>query len=107
MPLPNHQASLCRDGKELTRYYFGPGLDRPFLYPIVGPAGRSLTRMGHPHDPVTHSHHNSVWITHHDVNGHDFWVDTSGDTIKHKRIVEYVDKGQTSSIVSETALPER
>ncbi len=57
--------------------------------------------MGHPHDPESHSHHNSVWITHHDVNGHDFWVDTSGDTIRHKRIIEYVDKGETSSIVAE------
>ena len=34
-----------------------------------------VVRMGHPHDPVTHSHHNSVWISHHDVDGTDFWGD--------------------------------
>jgi Family of unknown function (DUF6807) len=101
VPLPYGQASFQREGVEITRYHFGAGLERPFLYPIVGPSGRSLTRMGHPHDPTSHSHHNSVWITHHDVNGHNFWVDTSGATIRHKRIVEYVDEGETSSIVAE------
>ena len=101
VPLPYDQASFQADGVEITRYHFGSELERPFLYPIVGPFGRSLTRMGHPHDPESHSHHNSVWITHHDVNGHNFWVDGSGATIRHKRIVEYVDKGETSSIVAE------
>jgi len=101
VPLPYEQASFQRDGVEITRYHFGPGLERPFLYPIVGPSGRSLTRMGHPHDPESHSHHNSVWITHHDVNGNNFWVDTSGATIRHRRIVDYVDEGETSSIVAE------
>jgi hypothetical protein len=31
--------------------------------------------MGHPHDPHGHSHHNSVWISHNDLNGLDFWGD--------------------------------
>src|SRR5688572_3582116 len=51
LPLPNHEISFQRDGHELTRYYFGSQLRRPFLYPIIGPAGQSLTRLGHPHDP--------------------------------------------------------
>jgi hypothetical protein len=101
VPLPYDQASFQREGVEITRYHFGPGLERPFCYPIVGPYGRSLTRMGHPHDPESHSHHNSVWITHHDVNGHNFWVDSSGATIRHKRIVKITDQGETSSIVAE------
>ncbi len=101
IPLPYGQASFQREGVEITRYHFGAALERPFLYPIVGPSGRSLTRMGHPHDPTSHSHHNSVWITHHDVNGNNFWVDTSGATIRHKRIVKYTDEGETSSIVAE------
>jgi hypothetical protein len=101
VPLPYDQASFQREGVEITRYHFGPGLERPFLYPTVGPFGRSLTRMGHPHDPESHSHHNSVWITHHDVNGNDFWADRTGATIRHKRLVEYVDEGETSSIVAE------
>lgn len=50
IPMPYHQASFQRDGVEITRYHFGPGLHRPFLFPIIGPSGRSLTRMGHPWD---------------------------------------------------------
>ena len=101
VPLPYGQAAVQRNGVEVARYHFGAGLKRPFLYPIVGPSGRSLTRMGHPHDPESHSHHNSVWISHFDVDGVDFWGDRSGATIRHKRIVEYIDEGETSTIVAE------
>src|SRR4051812_14818495 len=69
IPLPDAQASIRCDGEELTRDHFGPTLRRPFLYPVAGPSGRSLTRMGHPHDPEGHSHHNSVWAAHESVNG--------------------------------------
>ena len=95
LPLPYDQAGFEHLGRELTRYHFGPSLRRPFWYPILGPAGRSLTRMGSPHDPgrsVTpsrqptdpkkpgdpsgHSHQCSVWIAHKNVSGFDFWRDS-------------------------------
>jgi hypothetical protein len=95
LPLPYDQASFEYQGRELTRYHFGPQLRRPFWYPIVGPAGRSLTRMNmpgdpgrsitqttqptdpqKPADPAGHSHQTSVWISHKDVNGIDFWRDS-------------------------------
>ena len=101
VPMPYHLASFQRDGVELTRYHFGPGLHRPFLFPIVGPSGRSLTRMGHPHDPESHSHHNSVWISHNNVNGTSFWSDSSKGKIRHKRIVEFEDADEHSSLVVE------
>src|SRR5262252_8452295 len=75
LPLPGSQAGVERDGHELARYYFSKDLYRPFLYPLIGPAGKSLTRMGHPRDPNGHSHHNSVWISHHVVGGVGFWND--------------------------------
>ncbi|MEJ2705843.1 MAG: hypothetical protein P8Z79_25675, partial [Sedimentisphaerales bacterium] len=31
IPMPYDQASFQRDGVEITRYHFGPGLHRPFL----------------------------------------------------------------------------
>jgi hypothetical protein len=100
-PLPYGQAAVEREGVEIARYHFGEGLERPFLYPIIGPSGRSLTRMGHPHDPQSHSHHNSVWVSHVDVGGVDFWSDRRLGIVRHKRIVEYVDEGETSTIVAE------
>jgi hypothetical protein len=101
VPQPYEQASFQRDGVEIARYHFGAGLRRPFLFPIIGPAGRSLTRMGHPHDPETHSHHNSVWMSHNDVGGVDFWSDGGGGTVRQKRVVEYKDEGTKSTIVAE------
>ena len=101
VPQAYAQASFQRDGVEIVRYHFGEGLNRPFLFPVVGPSGRSLTRMGHPHDPESHSHHNSVWISHFDVNGVDFWSDKRLGTIRHKRIVSYEDEGEKSSITAE------
>jgi hypothetical protein len=101
IPLPYDQVSLQRDGQELARYHFGPGLRRPFVFPIIGPAGRSLTRMGHPHDPITHSHHNSVWVSHHMVNGVDFWGDhgKGKGRIVHQR-VEKLDDGDDRASVT-------
>jgi len=101
IPMPYYQASFQRNGVELTRYHFGPGLHRPFLFPIIGPSGRSLTRMGHPHDPESHSHHNSVWISHNDVGGVSFWSDRGGGKIRHKRIIKFEDFGERSSIFTE------
>jgi hypothetical protein len=91
LPLPYDQASFQSLGRELTRYHFAPGLKRPFLYPIACPAGRSLTRMGHPHDPITHSHHNSVWISHNDVEGVTFWADGGEGRIVCQRVEQYDD----------------
>jgi len=101
IPMPYHRASFQRDGVEITRYHFGPGLHRPFLFPVFGQSGISLTRMGHPHDPESHSHHNSVWISHNDVDGISFWSDGGGGKIRHKRIVKFEDVGERSTIVTE------
>ena len=101
LPLPYHQASFQRDGAELIRYHFGETLHRPFLFPVIGPAGWSLTRMGHPHDPESHSHHNSVWISHNDVNSTSFWSDSGKGKIRHKRIVEFKDADEYASLAAE------
>lgn len=85
--------------------YFGPDLRRPFLFPIIGPSGRSLTRMGHPHDPEGHSHHNSVWISHNNVQGVDFWSDKGKGKgrIVHQRIEKIADDGDTSWVITHNA----
>ena len=103
IPLPLSQISFQRDGEEIARYYFGADLKRPFLYPIIGPAGRSLTRMGHPHDPETHSHHNSMWIAHEMVDGVNYWDDKPGPRIAHRRILQFVETDSEASIETENA----
>ena len=98
IPLPNHEISFQRDGEDIARYHFGPDLRRPFVFPIIGPSGRSLTRMGHPHDPESHSHHNSVWISHDDVNGISFWDDRAKGRIIHQRIESLEDRDEAASV---------
>jgi len=98
VPQPYDQVSFQRDGVEIARYHFGPTLNRPFVFPVIGPSGRSLTRMGHPHDPITHSHHNSIWISHHDVNGVSFWGDQGKGRIVHQK-VELLDDGPNEAAV--------
>lgn len=100
IPLPHDEISFQNDGRELARYHFGPELRRPFVYPIIGPSGRSLTRMGHPHDPVSHSHHNSVWISHHDVNGVSFWDDRSKGQIVHRRVERFEDGSESAAVLT-------
>jgi len=100
VPQPYQQVSFQRDNKEVARYHFGPALDRPFIFPIIGPSGRPLTRMGHPHDPEGHGHHNSVWVSHHDVNGVDFWSNGRGGRIVHQRIERLADGPDAAAVVS-------
>ena len=100
IPQPYQQVSFQRDGAEIARYHYGPALRRPFVFPIIGPAGRSLTRMGHPRDPEGHSHHNSVWITHNDVNGVGFWGDRQPGRIAHQRIESLDDEGDDTAAVT-------
>lgn len=116
-PLPEYQVIFRHRGRELTRYHFEPHSRRPFLYPIMGPSGLSLTRLGHPHDPVTHSHHNSVWISHHIVDGVNFWGDqgTNIGRIAQQRIEQFTDGDDSASLLAvnhwnkgtETLLVER
>lgn len=83
LPLPDHQVSVRIDGTERLRWHFGPSYPRPFFYPLAGPSGSSLTRMGHPGAP-NHDHHRSVWFAHEKVVGVDFWSDATPARIRQK-----------------------
>lgn len=102
VPQPYDQASFTRDGVEAARFHFGPSLNRPFVFPLIGPAGRSVTRMGHPRDPVGHSHHDSVWVSHHDVDGTSFWTDKGDGRIVQQRVDAYEDEGGDVAAVRST-----
>jgi hypothetical protein len=101
-PEPRHGVSFVVDDKLLLGLDGGAGMRRPFLYPVLGPTGVPLTRMGHPHDPVSHSHHNSVWIAHADVGGTTFWADDGG-TIEVARITRLEDGDDRAAVELEAA----
>jgi hypothetical protein len=59
--------------------------------------------MGHPHDPVGHSHHNSFWVSHSDVNGVSFWADRGKEPlgrIVHRRIERLTDGDAEAGILT-------
>lgn len=87
------------DGKLFTVYLTGTG-PKPILWPIVGPTGAEMTRTypmkdlaAEKHD---HPHQRSLWFTHGDVNGVDFWSETKGHgSIAHR---EYLRLQETDEL---------
>jgi len=90
LPLPDHQLAFLIDQREVLRWHSGLSYPRPFFFPVIGPSGTSLTRMGHPGAP-DHDHHQSVWFAHNKVLGIDFWGNASGATIHQLQWFAYED----------------
>jgi hypothetical protein len=90
VPLADHQVSLQIDGDERLRWHFSDQYPRPYFFPLVGPAGQSLTRMGHPGAP-NHDHHQSIWFAHDKVLGISFWNNHSPATIRQTKWLCYED----------------
>jgi hypothetical protein len=96
------RASLGIDGIERAGYEFGEGASRPFLFPLVGPSGAALTRLGHP-DPIGHEHHKSIWFGHGSVGGINFWEERPNTDIRirHRLVRLYQDGGTWGGLVTE------
>jgi len=93
------------DGQLFTEYCF-TGAQRPYFYPVIGPTGERINRnwpMGDgPHEAHDHPHHKSLWFTHGDVNGVDFWAD--GDkkgNVVHEKFLELSSGPQVGTIKSQ------
>jgi hypothetical protein len=79
------------DGELVTDYMTKSG-SKPILWPLLGPGGERLTRdypmvpnsKGEAHD---HVHHRSVWFTHGEINGIDFWAE--GEKMGRAEHVEF------------------
>ncbi len=82
------------DGAPFTEYVF-TGHTKPILYPVVGPTGVEMTRSypmkeGVDNEAHDHPHQKSIWFTHDDVNGVQFWLEypRKGSDLKPGRIVQ-------------------
>lgn len=100
LPLPGQQAAFRIDGVERTRWHFGHDAERPFFFPMNGPTGSSLTRVGHPGAP-NHDHHRSVWFAHQKVLGIDFWSNNTDARIRQKQWLAYRD-GDDEAVMAST-----
>lgn len=87
------------DGKPFTSYIYPDDIMKPVLYPLRTADGLIITR-GWPLDPrpgerVDHPHHVGMWLNYGDVNGLDFWNNSTDipaekkdryGTIRHRKV---------------------
>jgi hypothetical protein len=69
------------NGSFFTSYRYPENLEKPFLFPVMAPNGSVITR-GFPIEPrkgerIDHPHHIGIWFNHGNVNGLDFWNNSS------------------------------
>ncbi len=80
---------IAIDGKPFSAFYFGPETPKPYLHPLRAPDGTIVTR-GWPMEKVPgeqtdHDHHRSMWFSHGEVNGFDFWANEKTQTPREKK----------------------
>ncbi len=109
------RVDITIDGKPFTSYIWPATLKKPVLYPLRTARGTLVTR-GFPLDPrkgerVDHPHHVGLWFNHGDVNGFDFWNNSSAiaqdrvpkmGTIHHRRIVDVKSGGARGELTVES-----
>ncbi len=85
--------------------YIYEDVSRPFLYPVIGPARLPVTRNWpmsfQEGEAKDHPHHRSLWYAHGEINGHDFWSESSrAGTTRHVFFKEIASGPDFGRIVS-------
>lgn len=94
--VPEKAIVVRRERTIVAASWFGRWIRRPYIYPFLGPGRTETTRLGHPMDPVGHSHHRSIWIGHASVGGVDFWGDSprSGHIVQEEILERSAGSGE-------------
>lgn len=94
-----------RQGKMVTQLLAQSG-SKPVLWPVVGPDGIPLTRAypiatTQPGEKEDHIHHRSLWFTHGEVNGIDFWAEGEGRGRIEQTAAEILSTGERAAMKTE------
>src|ERR1017187_779498 len=106
----SNRVDVLVDGHPFTSYIWPDTLKKPVLFPLRAASGTIITR-GYPLDPrpgerTDHPHHVGLWLNYENVNGVDFWNNSTAlpaeqqakmGTVVHRRIVKTssgADKGE-------------
>ncbi|MFO1066498.1 MAG: PmoA family protein [Pirellulales bacterium] len=102
--LDKHDAGvrIVQDEKVIAEYVTKSG-SKPIIWPLLGPGGEKMTRdypmvpdsKGEAHD---HPHHRSLWFTHGEVNGIDFWAEGEKMGITQHDAFTRLEDGKTAVI---------
>jgi hypothetical protein len=76
-----YKVDVFVNGSFFTSYQYPRNIEKTFLFPVNAPDGSVITR-GYPIEPrkgerVDHPHHIGIWFNHGNVNGLDFWNNSS------------------------------
>lgn len=113
---PDQQEVLVKFGDRLfTKYLYRDDIEKPVLFPIYSPGGKLITR-GYPLLPkagerTDHPHHLGLWFNYGNVNGLDFWNNSSAiapekkdhyGEIRHRKILEAGTREQVGILSTES-----
>ena len=92
------------NGSFFTSYQYPLNIEKPFLFPVIAPGGSVITR-GYPLEPrkgerVDHPHHIGIWFNHGNVNGIDFWNNSSAIPAEQKDSYGHIVLKEIVKIVS-------
>jgi Methane oxygenase PmoA len=99
-PLAERRIGFFIGQAEVTCWHFSDMSPRPYFFPVNGPSGQSLTRMGHPGAP-NHDHHRSFWFAHADLLGIDFWSENTAARIRQSQWYAIEDGTESARIAFE------
>ncbi|QDT09375.1 PmoA family protein [Planctomycetes bacterium K23_9] len=94
-------------GKKLFAGYLIDSGGKPIVYPVHGPGGHAMTRnfpmkKSYGMERGDHDHHRSMWLSHGDVNGIDFWADDDGcGTVVHRSGTAEITDDDTAVLVTQ------
>src|SRR5450759_874090 len=76
-----HKVDVYINGNLFTSYQYPENIEKTFLFPVNAPDGSVITR-GFPIEPrkgerMDHPHHIGIWFNYGNVNGLDFWNNSS------------------------------
>ena len=104
---PGEKVSVFLNGKLFTNYYYGEAYPRPFLHPLIGPYGKTVTRNfpmpdSTPDEKQDHPHHRSVWSAWGELNGTDNWSEQEGHGRQvHRKFVKLCEGPVFGKIVTQ------
>jgi len=75
------KVNIYVNGTLFTSFMYPSNLEKPFLFPVYAPNGSVITR-GFPLEPrkgerIDHPHQIGLWFNHGNINGLDFWNNSS------------------------------
>jgi hypothetical protein len=90
------------NGGLFTSYRYSENIEKTFLYPVIAANGAVITR-GFPlesrkGDRVDHPHHIGIWFNHGNVNGLDFWNNSSAIPSDKKDLYGHIVHKSTNTV---------